>query len=173
MENTNRIDIEALSTTDLKRLTAAASETIESRRSEEQATALNEIKEIIQNNDLSADQVMDFINPKPKSKAGRPRKNASNAPKATKATASKSPPKYREPESGATWTGKGRKPEWIKAAADPEKFLIPEGERTNPPAAVLGVFNTEQALKPEKAPKTPKPAALDTKQSTAQEPVSE
>lgn len=35
----------------------------------------------------------------------------------------KVPPKYRDPVSGATWTGRGRSPVWI-ADKDRSKFLI-------------------------------------------------
>lgn len=143
----NQINLAELSTADLKRLQTVAAETIESRRADEQATAMNQIKELVETYDINLDQLMGFLNPQPK-KAGRPRKDGSAAPKAT---ASKSPPKYRDPTSGATWTGKGRKPEWIKAAADPEAFLIPEGERTAAP--------TQAPTAQPKAPKTPKATA--------------
>ncbi|MDF3099065.1 H-NS histone family protein [Burkholderia semiarida] len=33
-------------------------------------------------------------------------------------------PKYRDPKSGATWSGRGRAPAWLAAAKDPSKFLI-------------------------------------------------
>ncbi|WP_162499419.1 H-NS histone family protein [Burkholderia mayonis] len=32
-------------------------------------------------------------------------------------------PRYRDPETGATWTGRGRAPAWI-AGQDRERFLI-------------------------------------------------
>jgi DNA-binding protein H-NS len=32
--------------------------------------------------------------------------------------------KYRDPETGATWSGMGRRPAWIKNAADPDRFLV-------------------------------------------------
>ncbi|MFO1421641.1 MAG: H-NS histone family protein [Candidatus Competibacteraceae bacterium] len=36
-------------------------------------------------------------------------------------------PKYRNPENPEqTWTGRGKKPGWLKLAADPEDFRIPE-----------------------------------------------
>jgi DNA-binding protein H-NS len=34
------------------------------------------------------------------------------------------PPKYRHPKTGATWTGHGRAPAWIADAKDRSKFLI-------------------------------------------------
>jgi len=36
-------------------------------------------------------------------------------------------PKYRDPETGSTWTGRGRPPEWIAAAKDRDAFLISAG----------------------------------------------
>jgi DNA-binding protein H-NS len=37
------------------------------------------------------------------------------------------PAKYRDPKSGATWSGRGQAPEWLTAARDRTRFLI-EGE---------------------------------------------
>lgn len=34
------------------------------------------------------------------------------------------PPMYRDPESGATWSGRARPPAWIKDVADRTPFLI-------------------------------------------------
>ncbi|WP_126223498.1 H-NS family nucleoid-associated regulatory protein [Burkholderia ambifaria] len=34
------------------------------------------------------------------------------------------PPKYRNPQTGATWTGRGLPPAWIASAKDRNKFLI-------------------------------------------------
>lgn len=33
-------------------------------------------------------------------------------------------PKYLNPETGATWSGRGRTPRWIADAQDPDKFLL-------------------------------------------------
>ncbi|WP_017917866.1 H-NS histone family protein [Burkholderia gladioli] len=33
-------------------------------------------------------------------------------------------PKYLDPKTGATWSGRGRPPEWIKNAKDRDRFLI-------------------------------------------------
>ncbi|MDN7919307.1 H-NS histone family protein [Burkholderia gladioli] len=35
-------------------------------------------------------------------------------------------PKYLDPRTGATWSGRGRPPEWIKNAKDRGRFLIKE-----------------------------------------------
>jgi DNA-binding protein H-NS len=56
-------------------------------------------------------------------------KAAAPAKKATKAgnyVRGPQPPKYRDPKSGATWSGRGRAPAWLASAKDPSKFLIPE-----------------------------------------------
>ncbi|WP_430233519.1 H-NS histone family protein [Paraburkholderia tropica] len=34
------------------------------------------------------------------------------------------PPKYRDPVSGSTWSGRGRAPAWIANVKEREKFLI-------------------------------------------------
>jgi DNA-binding protein H-NS len=36
----------------------------------------------------------------------------------------KQPPKYRDPKTGATWSGKGRAPGWIANVRSRERFLI-------------------------------------------------
>ncbi len=130
----NQIDIAQLSTSDLKRLQDVAAETIESRRAGEQASALEQIKSLAEAHELTTDMIVAFMTPKAK----RGRKPGSGA---TKAPGSKAPPKYLDPVSGATWTGKGRKPEWIKAAADPELMLIattaPTPAKTPKPSANL------------------------------------
>ncbi|MCX5542103.1 H-NS histone family protein [Paraburkholderia sp. CNPSo 3076] len=37
-----------------------------------------------------------------------------------------SPAKYRDPATGATWSGRGRAPNWIKDAKNRDRFLIRE-----------------------------------------------
>ena len=48
---------------------------------------------------------------------------AKAAPK-VKAARPPVPPKYRDPDSGTTWSGRGTAPSWIAAATDRSKFLI-------------------------------------------------
>ncbi|WP_420213421.1 H-NS histone family protein (plasmid) [Burkholderia aenigmatica] len=49
-------------------------------------------------------------------------------PRATTTPGAKSPstPKYRDPKTGATWSGKGRAPAWITKAKNRDRFLITE-----------------------------------------------
>ena len=42
----------------------------------------------------------------------------------SKRKASAGAPKYRDPGTGATWTGRGKPPNWIKDAADRTSFEI-------------------------------------------------
>ncbi|WDD90320.1 H-NS histone family protein (plasmid) [Burkholderia sp. FERM BP-3421] len=53
------------------------------------------------------------------------RQRAGGTQEGRKAT-TPSAPKYRDPKSGATWSGKGRAPGWIAAAKNRTRFLINE-----------------------------------------------
>jgi DNA-binding protein H-NS len=35
-------------------------------------------------------------------------------------------PKYRDPKTGATWSGRGKPPQWIASAKNRDRFLIPD-----------------------------------------------
>lgn len=37
-------------------------------------------------------------------------------------------PKYRDPKTGATWSGRGKAPHWIADAKNRNRFLIPDAE---------------------------------------------
>ncbi|QSN63495.1 MULTISPECIES: H-NS histone family protein [unclassified Caballeronia] len=49
---------------------------------------------------------------------------ASKQPKAGNYVRGPQAPKYRDPESGATWSGRGKAPAWLASAKDRTKFLI-------------------------------------------------
>ncbi|SEB11934.1 H-NS family nucleoid-associated regulatory protein [Paraburkholderia sartisoli] len=66
-----------------------------------------------------------------KGTAGKAKTTANRAPKAASATKAvgnylrgPQPVLYRDPEGGATWTGRGRAPAWIANAKDRSMFLI-------------------------------------------------
>lgn len=44
--------------------------------------------------------------------------------KASSAKGNTVAPKYRDPATGATWTGRGKAPTWIRDAADRSSFAI-------------------------------------------------
>jgi len=60
-------------------------------------------------------------------KRGRPAGSKNGAGKKMAAKA-KLPPKYRDPVSGATWSGHARPPAWIKDAPDRSVYLINAAE---------------------------------------------
>jgi DNA-binding protein H-NS len=67
-----------------------------------------------------------------RAKAKREIKAASNALpskklKAPTSLGSKVAPKYQDPKTGATWTGRGSAPAWIAKAKERTKFLIKDG----------------------------------------------
>lgn len=37
-------------------------------------------------------------------------------------------PKYQDPKTGATWSGRGKEPQWIANAKNRDRFLIPAAE---------------------------------------------
>ncbi|MCX5537949.1 H-NS histone family protein [Paraburkholderia sp. CNPSo 3076] len=67
---------------------------------------------------------------------------AVKAPKAGNYVRGPQPPKYRDPKTGATWSGRGIAPAWLAGAKDRSKFLIEKAE----PAA-----KTAKALAAKKA----------------------
>jgi len=68
------------------------------------------------------------------------------------------PPKYREPKSGAVWSGMGKPPSWISGASNRDKFLIAaDGEPAvadKPAAKKPGKQAVQTATPAKKAPKS-------------------
>lgn len=93
----------------IRDLTAAA----EAARKAELEQALTQIRDLIQQYDLTIDDLQALF------KKPRGKRAAVTAGQATKGT-----PKYRDPETGRTWTGQGKPPNWIKDAPDRGAFLI-------------------------------------------------
>jgi len=82
---------------------------IEEAKSREYAEVLNEIKQKMADYGISLSELGGGRAPKGAAKAARPRAGVA--------------PKYRDPDSGSTWSGRGKPPRWI-AGLDREKFLI-------------------------------------------------
>jgi len=57
------------------------------------------------------------------------KQRAKLSPAKTAAKPATSIAKYRDPKSGATWSGHGRAPQWIAAAKDRDKYLVDVGSR--------------------------------------------
>ena len=81
-------------------------EKIEAIRKEEQAGAISKIRQIVADYGLTADDIF-----------GRSTKARSSSSGSTVA------PKYRDPATGQTWTGRGKPPKWI-ADKDRGQFII-------------------------------------------------
>lgn len=78
----------------------ALDEQINKARKLEAAAALETVKQLIKEFEFTAQQVFPWT-PDPK----------------------KVPAKYHDPQSGSTWTGRGKPPKWI-AGKDREQFVI-------------------------------------------------
>ena len=92
--------------------------------------------------------------PKPKGAKGA----AGYAGAAAKAkglkAAGKLPPKYLNPETGATWSGHARPPAWIKDAKDRSVFLIDKSKAGAAPAKPAAAKKTAVARKAAGAKRT-------------------
>ena len=59
----------------------------------------------------------------------------------------KMPPKYRDPKTGATWSGHARPPAWIKDGKDRSKFLIDAAAAAAEPAVTAKAATKKTAAK--------------------------
>lgn len=82
-------------------------------RSAEVAGVIDQIRSLMAQYDLSVEDI------EGKRRRGRPA--GSEAAKTAKVPL---PPKYRDPKTGATWSGRGRAPAWL--GKNPNRFLIEE-----------------------------------------------
>jgi DNA-binding protein H-NS len=82
---------------------------IEEAKSREYAEVLNEIKQKMADYGITLAELGGGRAAKGAVKAGRPRAGVA--------------PKYRDPDSGSTWSGRGKPPRWI-AGLDRDAFLI-------------------------------------------------
>jgi DNA-binding protein H-NS len=83
---------------------------IEEAKSREYAEVLNEIKQKMADYGITLGELS----------GGRGSKNLKNAAGRPRAGVA---PKYRDPESGSTWSGRGKPPKWI-AGQERDNFLI-------------------------------------------------
>jgi DNA-binding protein H-NS len=80
--------------------------------------------------------------------------------------AGKLPPKYRDPKTGATWSGHARPPTWIKNAQDRSKFLINE-QVTAAASAKAPAHPKPSTVKPATNPARPKTATRAPSRTSA------
>ncbi|EDT38495.1 H-NS family nucleoid-associated regulatory protein [Burkholderia ambifaria] len=100
--------------------------------------ALEKIRDLMEKHDVSIAEIEAFV--------GRPRGRKS--PIGAAAKKSSSTAKYRDPKTGATWTGHGRAPAWIANAKNRTRFLIAEVLAQSAVAKKVGnyVRGTQPAL---------------------------
>ena len=84
-------------------------------RKEEIGAAIAKVRDLVRQHELTAEDV--FAGAKSR-KAGTEGGGAARSTKGTKVA-----PKYRDPATGAEWTGRGKEPTWIKGQ-DRTAFLI-------------------------------------------------
>jgi DNA-binding protein H-NS len=82
---------------------------VQAEKTRVRTTALEGIKAMLESGTLTADDLRELLPPPPPPE--RPRRDY------------RRPPKYRDPESGGTWTGQGAEPNWIKGK-NRDQFLI-------------------------------------------------
>ncbi|MFJ1260824.1 H-NS histone family protein [Cupriavidus sp. CuC1] len=85
-------------------------------RQSEVAGVIEKIQAMMAEYELTVDDLA------PKRRRGRPA--ASDKPEAAAKEKTSLPPKYMDPKTGVTWTGRGRAPAWLGKNRD--KFLIPD-----------------------------------------------
>jgi len=83
---------------------------------------LTKIHDLMQKHGLSVADIESFVG---KRRGRKPSKAAANgAAKSARVQAQPVAAKYADPKSGATWSGRGRAPAWIKGVKDRSRFLI-------------------------------------------------
>ncbi|WP_295401835.1 H-NS histone family protein [uncultured Thiocystis sp.] len=88
----------------------ALAQQIEDLRNRERAAVLTEIRALVEKHALTAEDIY-----------------AANKKRSQRKAKETSTPTYRDPETGKTWTGHGRAPDWIKGKNRAE-FAIPPSE---------------------------------------------
>jgi DNA-binding protein H-NS len=78
------------------------------------------------------------------------------------------PPKYRDPKSGATWSGRGPAPAWLASAKDRNKFLIDAGGVVKSATSAAGkAMKSKAAVASKKTAKVPTGARKTATAKTA------
>ncbi|KDR40821.1 H-NS family nucleoid-associated regulatory protein [Caballeronia glathei] len=141
----------------MKRLQAQA----ESLMAKKAKTVLGDIRKLMDEHGLTTADI--DAHPATRKHGGRPAGVASakasrgKAITNAKAAKGKLPPKYRDPKTGATWSGHARPPAWISKVRDRTKFLI---DGSGAEAGANGVSKAKAA------PKKTSAAAAGTVAST-------
>ena len=109
----------------IAKLQARADELI----AKQSTTVIAKIRDIMQKHALTTADIDAYIGG---TKRARP-----TVSKSAEATSNVSAGKYRDPKTGATWSGRGRAPAWIASVKDRSRFLV-EGVDSGTPVAAKG-----------------------------------
>jgi DNA-binding protein H-NS len=104
----------------IKKLEAQAEALIKAKSS----SAIRQIHDLMQKHNLTTADIAAYSGPGRKKGRGKAAAAGRPASSAKSTAKSKLPPKYRDPKTGATWSGHARPPAWIKDVKDRSKFLI-------------------------------------------------
>lgn len=85
------------------------------------AVGLEKIRELMHRHGLSVADIESFVG---KKRGRKPLAKTGNGVAKSAARTKPVAPKYADPKSGATWSGRGRTPAWIKDVKDRSRFLI-------------------------------------------------
>jgi DNA-binding protein H-NS len=85
--------------------------------------AVDQIRDIMLKHGLTTTDIEIRAKAKRDARFGK-RLKANGVAKTSAGAKGKLPPKYRDPKTGATWSGHARPPAWIKDAKDRTRFLI-------------------------------------------------
>ena len=90
------------------------------------SVGLTKIRDLMHRHGLTVADIEGFVAKRRgrKPEVTQPKSAAAKAPRAAVHHVA---PKYADPKSGATWTGRGRAPAWIRDVKDRSKFLIEAG----------------------------------------------
>jgi DNA-binding protein H-NS len=92
------------------------------------STGLTKIRDLMHKYGLSVADIESFVG---KKRGRKPSALAAKgAAKAAQASVHHVEPKYADPKTGATWSGRGRAPLWIRDVKDRSKFLVEAGANT-------------------------------------------
>jgi len=116
---------------DIKAEIAKLERQAEAVLNQERAGVISRIKEAVKVYGFTAQELGFGAN----SKASSQRSAASTQRKATATATTVGVAKYRDPQTGKTWTGRGKPPNWIVGAKDRDAFLIRPGTDVRTPAA--------------------------------------
>jgi DNA-binding protein H-NS len=118
------------------------------------SVGLTKIRELMAKHGLSLADIESFVGKKRGRKPGVSAKTAKPATKRAVAA------KYADPKTGATWTGRGRAPAWIRDVKDRSKFLIDGSAATG--AAAEKTAGRKVAAKGAKKPRANSAAVKKT-----------